>query len=280
MNRPLHPAAHVAGHRDHDHRKVQALLTVEQIMTPRSQFLCCAANDPAGRAFDGIPDVYDAAPVVNGTRDDPDAEVIGLIWRSEVAGAGPAKSVLSLTNDRPVTEALKPDAAMLDYARNAVADRVALVAGRGAVLGLVTVYDLERLPVRLSLFQHVLDLEERLGEAITGLARDPETWADLVPDRRKEIQDGIARSRRRDHHGSPILGIGFTEKIEIARVLLPRALGKTFDPSSLDRVATFRNDIAHGLPFKRVEDVPRRVRQIDGLLQVLKSPRLRPHAGE
>ncbi len=71
-----------------------------------------------------------------------------------------------------------------------------------------------------------------------------------------------------------ILGIGFTEKVEIARHLLPAALGAGFKVSLLDFVAPFRNDVAHGLPFERVENVPSRIRQIDALIQHLGDPRI------
>jgi hypothetical protein len=42
----------------------------------------------------------------------------------------------------------------------------------------------------------------------------------------------------------------------------------------LDFVAPFRNDVAHGLPFKKVEDVPTLIRQIDDLITHLGDPRI------
>lgn len=54
----------------------------------------------------------------------------------------------------------------------AQADRLSFVADGTGIISLVTVYDLERLPVRLSLFQHLLYFEQRLGDAIIALVSD------------------------------------------------------------------------------------------------------------
>jgi hypothetical protein len=269
------PVTDVTAYHEQDHKLIQRTLTVEQIMTPRRDFLCCSASERVVDAFAGIPDVYDAAPVVDGARDDPDADIIGLLWRSDEKRAKALETVSSYTDERAIESPLPRSESILQFARTASADRIVFVEGEKGILGLVTVFDLERLPVRLSLFQHVLYFEQRLGETIIALAPNEETWADLAPSKRKTIEQGIDRSRHRDHEGSPILGIGFSEKLEIAKNLLSEALGKAFDPKLLHRVAIFRNEIAHGLPFGRVEDVPLRICQIDTLLGNLSSIRTR-----
>lgn len=268
MNKALlkAPVISVDHHHETDHRKIQDLLTVEQIMTVRDEFLCCSVNDTLGHAFEGIPEVYDAIPVVDGPSDNATADVIGVAWRRDLRGRKPLARVEEIIDERSVENPLAASTPMLDFARSASADRMSLVGDGSKVVGLVTVYDLERLPVRLSLFQHILYFEQRLGQAIMSLAPDESTWPDLCPAKRPEIEDGIRRALRRDHLGAPILGIGFTEKVEIARKLLPDALGVGFNAALLDDVAPFRNDVAHGLPFRRVEDVPNRIRQIDDLL--------------
>lgn len=272
------PVVSVDHHHETDHRKIQDLLTVEQIMTVRDEFQCCSVSDTLGQAFEGIPDVYDAIPVVDGPPDDKTADVIGVAWRRDLKGRKSLARVEEIIDERPAEIPLAASTPMLDFARSASADRMSLVGDGTKIVGLVTVYDLERLPVRLSLFQHILYFEQRLGQVIVSLAPEERTWPDLCPPRRTEIEEGIRRALKRDHLGAPILGIGFTEKVEIARRLLPDALGAGFKAALLDYVAPFRNNVAHGLPFKRVEDVPTRIRQIDDLLDQIAPSLFQPIA--
>lgn len=269
------PITNVAQHHETDHKNIQEVLTVRQIMTPRSKFLCCSTTSRIGEAFYGVPDVYDAIPVVDGPAGDDSAELVGVIWRREVQGNKPLARVEEILDERPVDRPLPATTPMLEYARSASADRVSLVCNGTEIVGLVTVYDLERLPVRLSLFQHLLYFEQRLGQVIEAIAPDEDTWAGFAPSKREEIKAGIRRSRSRDHLGSPILGIGFTEKVAIARKMLPAAFGPVFKTGLLDHVAPFRNEVAHGLPFAKVEDVPERIRQIDRLLDQISPDRIR-----
>lgn len=264
----------IQDHHETDHQRIQGVLTIEQIMTPRSAFLCCAASDRISEAFSHVPEVYDAVPVVDGDPKDGKTEIVGVVWRRDLAGVKPLSRVDGYLDERPVERPLRASMPILDYARYASADRLSLISDGASIVGLATVYDLERLPVRLCLFQHLLYFEQRLGEAIVSLAPDADRWPDMAPRKRDEIRKGTSRALQRDHLGSPILGIGFTEKVEIARHLLPEALGAGFKVGLLDFVAPFRNDIAHGLPFERVEDVPVRIRQIDALIRHLGDPRI------
>jgi CBS domain-containing protein len=268
------PIVNIADHHEADHQKIQAVLTLEQIMTPRSAFLCCAATDRISEAFSHVPEVYDAVPVVDGNPKSMDAEIVGVIWRRDLDRVKPLARADSYLDERPVEIPLRASMPMLDYARIASADRVSFISDGASIVGLVTVYDLERLPVRLCLFEHLLYFEQRLGEAIVSLAPDADTWPDMAPRKRDEIQQGTSKAIQRDHLGSPILGIGFTEKVEIARHLLPKVLGAGFKMRLLDFVAPFRIDVAHGLPFKKVEDVPTLIRQIDDLITHLGDPRI------
>ena len=267
------PVTKIGDHHETDHQKIQAHLTVEQIMTPRSAFLCCPITSSIGEAFSDVPDVYDAVPVVDGDAADIAAEIVGVVWRRDLVGAKRTARIDSLLDEWPLEKPVRTSTPMLDYAREASSDRLTFISDGDSVVGLATIYDLERLPVRLSLFQHLLYLEQRLGQVIATFAPEAD-WPDLAPRKREEIQIGIRRSKQRDHLGSAILGIGFTEKVEIARNLLPKILGPDFKTNLLDFVAPFRNDVAHGLPFRRVEEVPTRVCEIDALISHLNDPRI------
>lgn len=118
------PITHVAQHHEKDHKNIQEVLTVRQIMTPRSKFLCCSTISRIGEAFDGVPDVYDATPVVDGSAGDDTAEVVGVIWRREIQGSKPLARVEEIVNERPVDGPLAATTPMLEYARAASADSV------------------------------------------------------------------------------------------------------------------------------------------------------------
>ena len=253
---------------------LHSVLTVRQIMTARSEFLCGVCSDRVGGLLTRVGLEYDEVPIIEG--DDPEdvgAAVVGVLRRSEVAAKPPPAPVGDYVDEEPVAHPLSPTTPILNFVRDvgrASSNRITLIGSRGCTDGLITISDLERLPVRIALFAHVIDLEERIGSFIEREAPVPEQWPSMVDDAKlsESISGSLRYAEREDHIGRPILAIGFKEKLAMLKIILQRhPLHRRFSfPSGISQ---FRNDLAHGKPFRRVGDVPVRVKAIDDLISLI-----------
>ncbi|HWB18862.1 MAG TPA: hypothetical protein VG711_01060, partial [Phycisphaerales bacterium] len=119
------------------------------------------------------------------------------------------------------------------------------------VEGIVGVSDLDKLPTRVMLFVHIMELEARLAEAI--VREYPEdAWAAHLPGGRKaKVDELYQRKRERDLQTSRIHCTQFCDKGMLC-LKLPRVRERLGDGSArqwdrrFDRIQELRNVIAHG----------------------------------
>ncbi|WP_439526475.1 hypothetical protein [Roseovarius mucosus] len=265
------PVTSVDSYRLQDHSALQAQLTVAQIMTRREAFICALDGQSIEEAFQDVPDVYDVIPVLEG--DDPrdiNAEVIGTIDRREVRPAQMRQKVLSQMNEysgNGIVETMP----LLDFASAGRVDDLTLVTtGKGPqVSGLVTIYDLQRLPVRIALFAALTDLEEDIACLLHRTAPEPSEWAGLVQDPTgkiaAEIQSGLQRASNRDDLGSPILTLSFGVKLALLEGVKRHGRLRDFSIPTLQDIRIVRNNIAHGIPFENINVIPKAARDLRDL---------------
>ena len=258
-HRPIHSAMKVKAHRAADHSALQGKLTVGEIMIPRSDFICALAHETVAKAFSGVDPIFDALPVVEGSdKADLHAEIVGVIDRRAVKRPTTSTVVSEMADWDG--KALSFNLPLIDFVRAARGDVMQFVEGAaGGVAGLVTIFDIQRLPVRIALFAALTDLEEDIS-ALIDLFSSPTEWRDLVSptsrDLVAEIEKGLKRAERRDDLGAPILALGFGCKVAILNDLV--RTGKIFGLRDMvqPKVVTLRNDVAHGTPFADVTSVP------------------------
>ena len=260
--------------RDGDHDQLHQLLTIRQIMTPRSEFRCAVGGETTDAAFARIPFVFDEIPVVEG--DDPDdatAKIVGMLRRRDVPHHRYRDKIDDHLDEAPADAPLAPGITILDYARSAANYPVALVGEPGRITGLVTLWDLERLPVRIALFAHIVDFEERMGWLIHESVPDPSAWPSIVTGVRvlQALKEGIRRAAEQDHIGALILAIGFNEKLALLKALLPKSR-RSPHSASIVGLSAFRNHVAHGAPFPDVSRIPVHLARIDALIDSIGQP--------
>ena len=268
------PITSVAAHRDADHRNVHQLLTVREIMTPRSDFIACLGTETVNDAFRSVPEIYDALPVLAGhDRHDHKADVIGVIDRRKVHASAARERVSQHLDEVARDTSISSATPMLDFIRGLRGEPVSLVHDGEDIVGLVTLFDIERLPVRIALFALLIDIEDEIGRLIEFMSPNPSSWQEmmLTAGLKKALQDGLGRASRRDHHGSPILAVGYSVKLAILEALAARGHLGTIKAEGLRGIVDLRNDIAHGLPFKNVGKVPDHTREAIQLQTQIKS---------
>lgn len=91
-----------------------------------------------------------------------------------------------------------------------------LVVSGDGVAGLVSLSDIQQLPVRAALFALVTSLEMAMAMAIERKWPNPEDWISLLSDgRRKILMDQIAQARHRDGFISEIAFTQISDKADL-----------------------------------------------------------------
>lgn len=108
------------------------------------------------------------------------------------------------------------DASIFDYIRKADEVSTKLVVSGDGVAGLVSLSDIQQLPVRAALFALVTSLEMAMSLAIERKWPNPEDWIALLSEgRRAKLTEEIAEARRRDAFVSEIAFTQISDKADL-----------------------------------------------------------------
>ncbi|MEQ9695091.1 hypothetical protein [Shimia sp. SDUM112013] len=247
-----------------DLKNVQAQLTLSNIMTPRHEFICCTANEPAQSVMERVPTVFDAVPVIDSANAaDTSAPIIGLLHREKVPFRNKTIRASDCLDGSAITQAHPSNRNLLVYIHGLTGHPVEFVQEEGQVVGLVTPYDLERLPVRTALFAQIIDVERLIGDLIRESFPDTDEWERLIsPNLRDELQKGLARARGAESSGHAILSVGFGVKLDLLTHCFDGTQHRSWVIQERHEIRIFRNNIAHGAPFPDVMQLPEQVRNL------------------
>jgi hypothetical protein len=162
-------------------------LTVDLIVTKRALLETCAADEALASVIErNRSNAFDFLPVTEPASRKPDscARIVGLIEiLPYMHGKEPQGDVREIM--RPLSEEnlIGADASIIAFVRNADHQRCRLVISGPEISGLVSLSDLQRLPVRAALFAMVTQLEmimascirSEFGNSDGGLSEFPKT---------------------------------------------------------------------------------------------------------
>jgi hypothetical protein len=223
-------------------RRVQGSLTVGLMMVPRADFLTCSLSQSAAEVKARNEYKYSFLPVV----DDGD-RVIGLYnaeqWfasepQDEMVGA----DYLALSEDTVIGA----DASIFDFIRNADEVSTKLVVSGEGVAGLVSLSDIQQLPVRAALFALVTSLKMAMSLAIERRWERPTDWMALLSESGKEgLLTKIENAKQRDGFVSEI---AFTEFSQKSTILIKGGLlsgSRSSHDARFKPIRKLRDDLAH-----------------------------------
>lgn len=259
-------------------RRVQGSLTVGLIMVPRQSFLTCSKADTAAEVKQRNAANFSFLPVV-----DSNHRVIGLYNAERWFDIAEPKAAVG-DDFLPLSEdiVIGADASIFDFIRNADEVSTKLVVSGDGVAGLVSLSDIQQLPVRAALFALVTSLEMAMALAIERKWPNAEEWmTQLTENRRGQLQKKISEARQKDAFVSEI---AFTQISDKATLLFKAGIvGGTRNEhdARFNAIRDLRDNLAHANLYadtpEAAASVCRVVRSIydlkDKLLEFTSTPR-------
>lgn len=219
----------------------QSALPISLIATPREKFLTCREDEEVVAASSRHADI-DHLPVIAG--DAGDERIVGLFDSHHYRDAPPGQLVRQHFSPLGEAHLIGADASILEFILAADVHSCRLLVSGTHVSGLVTLSDLQALPVRAALFAMITQLEMSLKEAIRREFPDGEEWMDrLTAGRQKKVKQLIAQSRADDAFVDALLFTQFCDKADIIRKS-PTFEGGGFR-ADMKRAQALRDSLAH-----------------------------------
>ncbi len=223
-------------------QQVQGSLTVDLIMVPRSVFLTCNPSTSASEVRDRNAAKYSYLPVVDGGD-----RVIGLYNAERWFSVRPPLTLVG-SDYLPLSEdiLIGADSSIFDFICKADVVSTKLVVSGEGVAGLVSLSDIQQLPVRAALFALVTSFEMAMSLAIERRWTSSADWMGLLNDgRRRKLNDEIERARQCDGFVSEI---SFTQISDKATLLVKSGLlsgSRRFREGQFKAIRELRDNLAH-----------------------------------
>lgn len=221
-------------------------LTVRLIATVRDDLMTCESHDAVSAVIDRNTEHYDFIPVIGG-RGGADPGIIGL-FHAEKFRKAPIPQGCVNEHFQPLSEdfLIGADASILDFVRSADEKPCRLVVSGSRILGLVSLSDLQKLPVRAALFALVTGFEIIMFESIRQKFAMGEAWMAHLSDGRKDaIKIEIEKSKRNDGFVDVLLFTQFCDKADIIRKSFQFVQSKGTIRNRLAEIQDLRDNLAH-----------------------------------
>lgn len=237
--------------------QVQRGLTVSMIMTPRKLLMTCAREETASSVKAKNERDFSFLPVV-----DACDRILGLYdagrWFDADAPDDPIGD-----DFEPFSEALVigADASIFEFVQRADEGPTRLVVSGHRVAGLISLSDLQALPVRAALFTVITALEMAMAKRIEiEWPHDPDAWlCRLSEDRRADILDKVAKAKSADLFVSEIACSQLSDKATvICKERLVRGSRHALK-TDFNRIRDLRDAIAHASSYAETPEVAKSV---------------------
>lgn len=252
-------------------QKVQGSLTVGLLMVSRNDFETCRPTDTAASVSSRNSSNFSFFPVEDGGR------ILGLYnaerWFREEAPEDPIGNDYQRLSEDILIAA---DASIFDFIMQADRHPTNLVVSGNQIAGLVSLSDIQQLPVRAALFSAITSFEMAMSMAIEARWADPKQWIAELPEHRQErLRGELEKSRAGDTALSEIAYTQFCDKKTLVIGGGVLDLGRNKLNSSLGRIERLRDSLAHSNEYASSSENAKKVCRTVSDLYELKSALLK-----
>lgn len=216
---------------------------VNSIATPREAFVSCTPDELMADVVERNTERFDFMPVLSG-----EGTVLGIVELVAYFDASPPRGAVSeffvTLGERHLIGA---DASIVAFVMNADEHRFRFVVSRKGIVGLVSLSDLQKLAVRVTLFSLVTELELLMLETIRRFFPEPTAWQRLLhKNRRLKIAELLDKAAAADGVVDALLYTQFCDKRDILlRSLLAAHEQRDRFSISMRAIEDLRNSLAH-----------------------------------
>jgi hypothetical protein len=243
---------------------IQRGLTVSLIATPRDRFETCVEHERLSKVVErNRHNGFDFLPVIERNN----GLIIGLI---EISAFIRANSIAESTVSdlmHPLSEEhlFGAEASILTFVRDADRRRFNFVVSHHQISGLISLSDLQQLPVRAVIFGLVTYLEVVMADVIFG---GEMYWLKRVSKgRRRKLEREIAKAQQADNLVDPLLLTHFSDKVEVILENGACKIGRDQVDRDFKQIRRLCNHLAHANDYaasaETAADTCRTVRLID-----------------
>jgi hypothetical protein len=233
----------------------QSHLPIHLIATPRHTLHTCHKTERLAEVMARNTERFDYFPVTGETMDDRQ-QIIGLL---ELVPYFEGKPAEGLVQDlmRPLSEdnLIGADAGILAFVRDADRTPCRLVMAASHISGLVSLSDLQRLPVRAALFALITHAEMTMADAIRREFSSSDGWkARLSDGRRQNVDEKRKASTTGNNFVDELL---FTQLIDKVIIILKSPhfnADKSVFEHDLRAVNRLRDNLAHANEYAATRD--------------------------
>ncbi|MEP3890067.1 MAG: hypothetical protein ABJN69_06340 [Hellea sp.] len=230
----------------HDH------LPVSLIMTHRRDWATCTPEMSVSeipeehRIFSFLPVVDQNAKIIIDGQEFH--ATIGLFHQDRYAGKH--EKIGDYYTPIGENNLIASNASILDYVLQAQDHQCCLIASGYHMRGLVSLSDLQQLPVRAALFGLVTGLEQLMIEVINNKQIGQKDWISLISaGRQKKVKDLISESLVEDAYVDPLLFTQLCDKFDIIQKAKVLELSKVAFNKKAKPIKKLRDDLAHANEF-------------------------------
>jgi hypothetical protein len=224
---------------------VQAGLPVRLIATERKNFKTCRPDEPVSAVRERSEEKYEYWPVENEA-----GRIIGLLHLPYCHDDENRHRVADKIQPLDETNLMGADASILAFIHTAHDHACRLLLSGPNITGLVSISDLQKLPVRVAIFCLITNLEMTMTEAIRRENLTTEEWAArLSDDRQCELKKRIDRAKNDDVELDHLLYTEFCDKSTILKKSSRLTTSKTGFRKDMNDIRDLRDSIAHASDY-------------------------------
>ena len=224
-------------------------LPVRLISTPRERMKTCHVEESLASVVErNRVDQFDYLPVIAA---DVPSRIIGLIELASFrVGTLPDGSIERHMKPLSEENLIGADAGILSFARDADRHRLRLIVSGRDISGLVSLFDIQKLPARAALFAVVTQLEIEMTNAIRREFGGADSWLErLAPDRRLLIAAEMKKSQEDDSFVDSLLFTQLADKATIIRKSPKSSFERSTFKSEFYKIQELRNQLAHAKEY-------------------------------
>jgi hypothetical protein len=241
-------------------------LTVRLISTDRSAFETCASDEALAAVVDrNRRHDFDYLPVTEPISDNDGkrARIVGLLEIDTYMHGQSEPQGLVRQQMRPLLEEnlIGADASILTFVRHADSQPCRLVISGSEISGLVSLSDLQRLPVRAALFGMVTHLEIVMAGAIRAEFGTSDDWMGrLLPDQRRQVAKKVVKAKENDAYvHDMLLFTQFSDKVTVIKERQNLRWDRGEFEDQLHQIQDLRNDLAHAKDYAVTRNLAKKV---------------------